>query len=245
MRNPGWLLLVAAQMAVSACAEAPQAQADAAGAADAASADQVASARAPDTSPQLEPQALDVALLGMNQGSPDAPVRVVEFSDYGCGYCRKFHQETWPTLVRQFLDAGKVEWKFLPYVSGMFRNSTAATTAAECALEQGETPFRTMSSLIWEHQAEWKGAGDPTPILRGLAREAGADVRRYDTCLAEGRRAQRVDAAAALAMRNGVRATPTFFVIGYPPLQGALPTDVFVQVLNMIYDEVTKPGGAR
>jgi len=138
-----------------------------------------------------------------------------------------------------------VEWKFLPYVSGMFENSTAATVAAECALEQGDARFRTMNSLIWEHQAAWKRAAQPAPVLRGLAGEAGVDVMRYDSCVAEGRRKQRVDAATLLAQQNGVRATPTFFVVGYPPLQGALPTEVFVQVLNMVYDEVTKSGGPR
>jgi protein-disulfide isomerase len=235
------LLIAAAQVGMSACADSPPGG----GGPDAAGADRLEAAQPAGAPREGEPQVVDISLLGSNQGSPEAPVRVIEFSDYGCGYCRKFHQETWPTLVREFVDAGKVEWKFLPYVSGMFENSTAATVAAECALEQGDAPFRTMNSLIWEHQAEWKRAADPAPVLRGLAGEARVDVMRYDSCIAEGRRARRVDAATLLAQQNGVRATPTFFVVGYPPLQGALPTEVFVQVLNMVYEEVTKSGGSR
>lgn len=248
MRALGGLAVAAALVGVMACADAPSAEK---GGTAGESADLVAAARAAETRPETagdpgaETQTIDIALLGVNQGSPDAPVRVVEFSDYGCGYCRKFHQETWPTLVREFLDPGKVEWKFVPYVSGMFRNSTAATTAAECVLEQGDARFHTMNSLVWEHQGEWKGAADPAPVLRRLVGEAGADVERYDTCLREGRRAVRVNAATALAQQTGVRATPTFFVVGYPPLQGALPTEVFVQVLTMVYEEVRKSDGSR
>ena len=198
---------------------------------------------APEAEP--EPRSLDLAALGVDRGSPQAPVRVIEFSDYGCGYCRKFHQETWPALRSEFVEAGKVEWKFLPYVSGMFKNSSAATTAAECALEQGDRLFEAMNSLIWDKQRDWKGAPDPLPTLRGLAGEAGTDVGRYDSCMQEGRAARRVEAASAVAEEAGVRATPTFFVVGYPPIQGALPTEAFRQILSMVHAEATRAGGGR
>ena len=195
--------------------------------------------------PRAEPETLDLAALGVNRGSRDAPVRIVEFSDYGCGYCRRFHQETWPTLQREFVDAGKVEWKFLPYVSGMFKNSPVATLAAECVLEQGDRLFETMNSLVWNGQSEWKGAADAVPVLRGLAGEAGADVGAYDACMEDGRRMRRVDAATDLARELGVRATPTFVVVGYPPIQGALPTETFQQILTMVYEEATRAGVVR
>jgi protein-disulfide isomerase len=143
------------------------------------------------------------------------------------------------------VDTGKVEWKFLPYVSGLFGNTTAATTAAECVLEQGDTLFHVMNGLIWGHQSEWKKASNPGSILRGLALESGAELLRYDSCVSQGRRAKRIEGAGALARQVGVRGTPTFFVVGYPPIQGALPTEAFVQILNMVYEEATKPGGSR
>ncbi len=239
MRAHATLAVMAALVAGAACADAPAAErvgSDEAGPAPAATPAAVAASA---------PQTLDLAQLGMDRGSDEAPVRIVEFSDYGCGYCRKFHEETWPVLLRDFVDTGKVEWKFLPYVSGMFGNTTAATTAAECVLEQGDTLFYAMNGLIWGHQAEWKRAANAAAILRELAHESGADLMRYDSCLSQGRRAQRVEAAGALAREIGVRGTPTFFVVGYPPIQGALPTDAFVQILNMVHAEVTKPGGPR
>ncbi len=196
-----------------------------------------------------EPQSADsvnIADLGVNRGSPKAPVRVVELTDYGCGYCKKFHEETWPTLMREFVQAGKVQWKFLPFASGLFRNSTAATTAAECVLEQGDQLFETMDTLVWDAQREWKGASDPTAMLRGFAGEAGADIGRWDECMEQGRRADRVDAATAVARHLGVRGTPTFFVVGYQqPIQGALPTETFQQILTMVHEKAIRGDSIR
>lgn len=235
MRVRGVMAVVAGLLGLAACADAP---AKSAGGTESATRELLAAA-----SVTAEPQTLGLEQLGINRGSGDAPVRIVEFSDYGCGYCRKFHEETWPVVLRDFVETGKVEWKFLSFVSGMFGNTTAASTAAECVLEQGDTLFYAMNSLIWAHQTEWKRAGDPASVLRGLAHESGAELLRYDSCLSQGRRAQRVEGATSLAREVGVRGSPTFFVVGYPPIQGALPTDAFVQILNLVHDEAIKPAG--
>jgi len=234
---------------VGACAEAGPRE----GAAESNAEEAVASvserAGATETVAQAAParqrEAIDIAVLGFDRGAPDAPVRVIEMSDYGCGYCRKFHEETWPVLREEFVDAGKIEWKFLPFISGMFKNSTAATRAAECVLEQGGERFEAMNHRIWTDQREWKASGDPEAVLRGLAGEVGADLGRYDSCLSENRREARVKQATAVAREVGVRGTPTFFVLGYPPLQGALPTDAFRQVLSAVVADATRNGAGR
>jgi len=233
MRVPLMAAVSALVLTSAACSDAPAADTVQT---DETSRELLASTPAATSSPD---QNLDIALLGWDQGSKDSPVRVVEFSDYGCGYCRKFHQETWPVLVRDFVGAGKVEWKFLPYVSGMFKNSPAATLAGECVMAQGDDLFSTMNSAIWDQQAAWKGAADPTPLLREMAAASGADLARFDTCVSQGQRTPRVEAATALARQLGVRGTPTFFIVGYPPIQGALPTEVFQQVLGTAYTQAT------
>jgi protein-disulfide isomerase len=199
----------------------------------------------PPGSPRIAPpsQPIDVASLGFNSGSAGAPIRVVEMSDYGCSYCRKFHLETWPVILEEFVETGKVEWKFLPFVNGMFANSPAATSAAECVLEQGDELFIPMNSRIWDRQRDWKQSDEPEAMLRGWAREVGAEMDRFDACLSEGRREYRVTAAEALSRQLGVRGTPTFFVVGYPPLQGALDAETFTEVLNLVYQDATGSGG--
>jgi len=249
MRSPCVAASAALLATLLACADAPQAAPEST---DATSRDLLAASGADGSLPpgaprvpgaQARPQTVDIAVMGVDRGSSDAPLRVVEFSDYGCGYCRKFHQETWPALVREFVGPGKVEWKFLPYVSGMFDNSPTATVAAECVLEQGTEAFEAMNARLWDDQREWKGAADPEPVVRAMAEAAGADMTEWDACMTGGRRAWRVDAANALARQIGVRATPTFFIVGFQPIQGALPTEVFLEVVGAAYEEAVKAGG--
>ena len=197
--------------------------------------------------PSADPDAPEIPIeeLGFNRGSVEAPVKVLEMSDYGCGYCRKFHLETFPTLEEEFLETGMVEWKFAPFVTGMFGNSLAVTEAAECTLEQDEEAFLALNERLWRDQAEWKGGADPAAIVRAWveALEADVDMARFDSCLAEDRRLARIAAQTGLSRQLGVRGTPTFFVLGYPPLQGALPTELFQEILHLVHADVTREPG--
>lgn len=181
-------------------------------------------------------------VLGYRSGSPDAPVRVMEFSDYGCGYCRQFHIETFPMVKEEFIDAGKVAWTFLPFASGLFLASPAATRAAQCVLEQGSEPFERFDDELWTKQREWKNASDAEEVVRSLAERAGAAMAGYDECLADDRSARRLAHNAKLARSLGVRGTPTFYVEGFRPIEGAPLAAVFRDMLNAAYEAVREPG---
>jgi protein-disulfide isomerase len=184
------------------------------------------------------PQEIDIASLGYNDGPSDAPVRVLEFSDFGCGYCRRFHEESYPVLVQEYMDVGKVEWKYVPMILGMFPNAMEAARAGECAGEQGE--FAVMRDLLFERQSEWKQSNDPEPLMDGYARELGLDVDRFGRCVAEGWRDSRIQAGTQLSRQVGVRGTPTFFVVGYAPIPGAIPLDLFRTALDTVYAEAMR-----
>lgn len=193
-------------------------------------------ARGPSSGPLLE---VPLAELGFDRGVDGAPVQVIELSDYGCGYCRRFHMETFPTLKEEFIETGMVEWKFVPYVTGMFDNSRAALRAAECSLEQSSELFERVNDRLWEDQAAWKSSGSAVDLVRQWALDAGVDATAYDACQAEGRRLDRIEAAGGLARELGVRGTPTFVVVGYGPLQGALPLESFRQILLSVHEDAT------
>jgi len=113
-----------------------------------------------------------VSDVGINRGSIDAPVKVVEMSDYGCSYCRQFHEETFPSILAEFIETGMVEWKFVPYITGMWETSFPATSAAECAYQQDAVAFERLNHRLWSDQREWKGAGDAAPgIVRAWVSE--------------------------------------------------------------------------
>jgi len=160
--------------------------------------------------------------IGFDFGSEDAPISVIEFSDYGCGYCRRFHTDIFPTLMKDYVETGKVRWKYVSFASGQFANGLAAAYAAECAGEQGV--FTPMSKSLYERQADWKNLGEPYPVFEELAREAGADADEFQTCIAEQRPRPRVRSGVLSGARLGVRGTPSFLVNGVP-LMGAQPVE--------------------
>ncbi|HSH76190.1 MAG TPA: thioredoxin domain-containing protein [Longimicrobiales bacterium] len=176
--------------------------------------------------------------LGQNFGSADAPLKMVEFSDFGCGYCRRFHEETFPALRAEFIDTDQIEWKFMPFITGMFENSLVVTEAAECLLEQDVGLFEALSDRLWNRQPEWKGSAEPEGLVRSWADELGGDMDRFDSCLTEDRRLERVAGATVIAQQLGVRGTPTFWLVGFGPLQGALPLETFRGILGAVLEEV-------
>ncbi|MDT8340109.1 MAG: thioredoxin domain-containing protein [Longimicrobiales bacterium] len=209
-------------------------------------------ARVPLADPQRDPsraagaagapaQELDIAQLGFNSGTEGAPVRVLEFSDFGCHYCRQFHIESFPALEAEYMATGKVEWKYVPIVIGLFPNAMEAARAGECAGEQGRFP--EMRDLLFDRQRDWKNSSRPEPVLEALAREVGLDVARYNSCVSEGRRDERILAGTRFSREVGVRGTPTFFVVGYAPIPGAIPLDLFRQVLDTVHAERTREAG--
>jgi protein-disulfide isomerase len=199
-------------------------------------------ASGPNRGPGDEPR-IQVSSLGINRGLLEAPVKVVEMSDYGCGYCRQFHQETFPTLLTEFIDSGMVEWKFVPYITGMFGNSLPATEAAECTYVQQEAAFERLSSRLWDEQSVWKGSDEPAEVIRPWVEELGIDMVAFDACVQEDERLDRIASATSLARQLGVRGTPTFVVLGYAPLQGALPLETFQQLLTAVHADLTRSTG--
>lgn len=189
-------------------------------------------------SAQQSPE-VNVTELGHDEGDLRAPIYIVEFSDFGCGYCRKFHLETLPTLRSEFIEAGKVSWKIIPFVTGMFSNSRAASTAAECAARQDR--FQAMSHELFRDQSTWKPADEPRTHFRDYASRLGLDADAFDRCLEEDPAGDRIERATRAADRLGVRATPTFFIDGYP-VQGAIPVDLFREVLETRLAELEESG---
>jgi protein-disulfide isomerase len=170
--------------------------------------------------------------MGADFGNPDAPVRIMEFFDYGCGFCRQFHAETLPSLMDEYIDEGKVLWKSVPFVIGNWANSVPASLSAECANDQGR--YADMTELLFSRQSDWKQGSEPEAVLEGFAEELGLDMDRYRSCFSGDEFLWRVQTHTTMARQLGVRSTPTFFLIGYGPFSGALPLDVFRNVIDTV-----------
>lgn len=180
-------------------------------------------------SPAVQEQA---ARVGYSRGSQDAPITVIEFSDFGCPFCGMFALETYPDLHREFVETGKVRWHYVPFVMGVFPNGAEAARAAECAAEQGDAAFWAMHDILYARQPEWRANREPAELFGRLASEIEIDADAFATCYRNDSPADRITAANAVARQAGVNATPTFFVNGRR-VQGALPLEHFRMILTV------------
>ncbi len=172
---------------------------------------------------------LQVAGLGYSLGDPDAPIHVVEFVDLGCRECRRFSEETFPSIQEEYVSTGRVYWQVIPYVSGLQPNGEQGARAAECAADQDA--FWPMHDALYEHQTEWWTKRRPQRQYNRYAKALGLDTDRFGRCYGEKETDGRTNANTKAALRAGVRATPTFFVNGRMVL-GALPVELFRAVLE-------------
>jgi protein-disulfide isomerase len=166
------------------------------------------------------------------RGSPDAPVTIVEYSDYQCPFCSRFANETLPSLVEQYLDTGKARLVFKDFpLSQIHPHAQQAAEAARCAGEQDA--YWEMHDKLFESQEEWAAAEDAAGLFAGYAEELGLSSGDFKACLESGRHAAAVQADFEEGLGFGVGGTPTFFLNGQP-LVGAQPLQNFQQAIAIV-----------
>jgi len=146
-------------------------------------------------------------------GSKDAPLTLVEFTDYQCPYCRQFHMNVFSELKKNYIDTGKVRFysRDLP-LDQIHPNAIRAAEAGRCAADQGQ--FWKMRDLM--------GANPDKLDLENLVAEAGTlqmDGKAFRTCVESQKYKQAVQTDVLEAMKIGAEATPTF-VLGKSTAQG-------------------------
>ena len=161
-------------------------------------------------------------------GSADAPVTIVEFSDFECPFCSRFATQTAPALRRQYGD--RIRWIFVNYpLRSIHPNAYEAALAGECAAEQGR--FWPFYDEIFSGRHPLSGSG--------YSDAAGAielDEERFETCYRNGDHAEEV----ALDIKEGekfyILGTPTFYVNG-KRMEGAQRPEAFALVIDSLLAE--------
>jgi protein-disulfide isomerase len=177
------------------------------------------------------PASITPSDAALTLGDPDAPVTIVEFSDYQCPFCARYFQETWPRLKAEFMDTGRVRYVFKDFpLTNLHPQAPKAHEAARCAGKQGA--YWEMHDHLFVGQAEWAGYPDHLTVFKQYAAGLGLDTAAFDACLDSGRWAEAVNAALSEGARLGVRGTPSFFVDGYP-LVGAQPYETFQYAIEL------------
>ena len=155
------------------------------------------------------------------RGRDDAPLELIEFSDFDCPYCKRA-TETIARLMEQF--EGQIRFIYKDYPLPSHPNAFKAAEAGNCAHEQGR--FWELHDTMFASQ----GALD-VESLKGYAEELGLDGGAFAECLDSGRHSATVDRDMRAGFRYGVSSTPTLFLNGRTIL-GAVPYDTFVEVIR-------------
>ncbi len=146
-------------------------------------------------------------------GNPDAPVTVVEFSDYECPFCKRHFEQTYAQLKTNYIDTGKVKLVFrdLP-LSFHDPLATKEAIAANCAREQGndETYFKMHDAIFTATTSN--GSGLTMDQLYGLAPKAGIDQAAFKTCIDADKYKEEVAKDLADAGAAGATGTPSFVI---------------------------------
>ena len=166
-------------------------------------------------------------------GSKDAPVTMVEFTDYQCPFCKRFHDMTFGELKKNYIDTGKVRFysRDLPLES-LHANATRAAEAGRCAADQGQ---------FWAFRAGMSSHPDRLD-LDSLLKEAAdlkLDVKTFRTCVESEKHKNEVQTDVLEAMKIGADGTPAFVIGKSTPegvdgelVVGAQPYPVFESKLK-------------
>lgn len=152
----------------------------------------------------------------IQSGSKDAPVRVVEFTDFQCPYCKAFHQTLQQTL-KEYGD--KVLYVYKNYPLPIHAQAENAALAGECANEQGK--FAPYADNLFAKQDEW-GKTTGVQKFKDYARTLKLDTAQFNTCLDSKKYQESVSASLDEGKKFGISGTPGTFVNG-TFLNGAVP----------------------
>lgn len=144
------------------------------------------------------------------KGSEDAPVTLIEVSDFQCPFCREFALETFPALDSAYVRTGQVRVVFISYPLPNHAASWGATEAAFCAGAQDR--FWPMHDRLFRSQAEWSGSADPIPLYVRDAAAVGADTAAFRRCLQRDGVAPIIISDLLQGTGGGVNGTPTFIL---------------------------------
>ncbi len=165
-------------------------------------------------------------------GNPSAEITIVEWGDYQCTFCYKFHQSTMSTIKQDFIETGKVKLVFKDFpLNGP--DSVLAAEAAYCAQDQGK---------YWQYHDElyknWGGERTgwiTRDSLDKFATTVNLDLKKFDKCLDDHKYLERVNQMYEFGKEIGIDATPSFLVFSDEKIIkiiGNQPLEVFLKSLD-------------
>ncbi|WP_447986016.1 DsbA family protein [Nitrospira sp. Nam74] len=167
------------------------------------------------------------------RGNPGAPITLIEYSDFTCGYCQKFFRETWPRLQAKYVETGKVRFLYRDFPRAAQGPGLNAAAAARCAGDQGK---------YWPMHDRLYGGRLDLPEFQRHATAIGLNLPAFTKCFDEGRHTDAIFKDKEEGTSLGFRGTPGFVLMltrrssHESPLliPGAFPFDVFEEEIDRL-----------
>lgn len=158
------------------------------------------------------------------KGDDNAPVVIVEFSDFECPFCTRFYSETLALIEETYINTGKVKFVYRDFPLSFHPNAQKAAEAAECAGEQDK--YYEMHDKLFE-----EGVNGGVNSFKQFASDIGLDTNKFNECLDSGEMASEVQKDMQDGSAVGIRGTPGFIINGQL-VSGAQPFSNFKQVID-------------
>ncbi len=190
-----------------------------------------------DTKPVIRP----VDKTDHIRGNPNAPIMLVEYSDFECPFCKQFH-ETMNRIIEEYGPSGKVAWVYRQFpLAQLHPNAPTIAEASECVYELGGDPaFWEFTDLIFESRP----INDATEMskLPEYAATAGVDTAKFQSCLASGKYGDKIKESVREAAAAGGKGTPhTLVLVGDQSgtINGAQPYETVKQVVDSLIKQMS------
>ena len=155
-------------------------------------------------------------------GPDDAPITIVEFSDYQCPFCRRWHEQVYEPLLAAYPGQIKLVYRNLPLTS-IHPDAFSAAEAAMCAGEQ---------DAYWAyHEKLFSSESLGSQVYTQYAQELSLNMDQFEACMTNHKYQTVIEADSNFAIDLGIQSTPTFFINGLA-IVGAQPLEVFQQVID-------------
>lgn len=172
------------------------------------------------------------------KGSPDAPIKIVTYSDFECPFCQRFHN-TMTEMMKKYVENGEVAWVFrqFPLESLHPVKAHAVSVASECASELGgNDAFWKFSDRYFE-LTQTNNRTDIEKVIPQIAKEIGLDTAKFSTCAKSDKYDAKIQADIENAIATGGNGTPWSILIGPDgktyPINGAQPVTSIEQLITI------------
>jgi len=171
------------------------------------------------------------------KGSNDAPITIVEFSDFQCPFCSRFHIQTFPLILKEYVDTGKVKFVYRDFpIQSSHPNAMPAAAASECAHEQNN--YWEYHNALFERQTIWNNLeiSDSINTFKKFAIELGLNEDQFNSCLDSGKYIEEINKDLKDGTNYGITGTPGFLIgnekNGFVKLTGAQPFEAFKKIID-------------